>query len=340
MTLESLPLARLHFDLSALDEAELPAYKGDMLRMALLWWLSEYWCLMPQRCRQGCTRPDACLFGQLVEPRPDPAWSPDVLRLVGDTPPPAYALWDCQDRRRHLAEGTRWDFELTLAGERALRQIPAIVAAVQQGAELGMGRQRLRSRLWRVASLVEGAEGVVERVLAVEKPSPDGPVLTWENFGLADVSQGYAQAIAWAETWEGPVRAFSLRYLSPVKIREHKQWVGSPHFGAVMRAVVRRLRLLSAVHGAGQWPHHAWGPLLDLAETVQLEHDETLWGGYTRSSDRSGEHDVEGFVGQAWYAGEDDLRPLLPALWLSQWLHIGKEYVLGSGRYRVERVAS
>lgn len=73
---------------------------------------------------------------------------------------------------------------------------------------------------------------------------------------------------------------------------------------------------------------------------MRLEHDETLWGGYTRRSQSSGEQEVEGFVGPAWYAAEADLHPLLPFLWLGQWLHIGKEYVLGNGRYAIGRVYS
>jgi len=84
--------------------------------------------------------------------------------------------------------------------------------------------------------------------------------------------------------------------------------------------------------GAGEWPQAEYGPLLDLAETVRLEHHETFWTGYSRKSQQAGQYEVEGFIGQAWYAG-DDLRPLLPVLWLGQWLHIGKGYVIGNGRY-------
>jgi hypothetical protein len=358
MVLDRLAIARLHFELETLEEAEVPAYKGDLLRMALLWWLSEYWCPLPQRCRHGCRRPEVCMFGRLCEPPVDPAWSPQMKGLMGDTPPPAYVLWDMQDRRRYLAAGTGWSFELTLVGELAVRQIPAIAAAVQQGAEAGMGRVRLRSRVLRVTTpprtgldeaarcLAEqrpksaGAWDVTEQV-AGDSPSAVGPEpgteLTWQSFRLEDVAMGYAQAVQWADRYPVPVRALNVRYLSPVKIKEHKEWVAEPHFGAVMKALVRRLRLLSQVHGAGEWPHAEWGPLLDLAETVRLEHGETLWTGYTRRSKTSGVQEIEGFVGQAWYAGED-LRPLLPALWLGQWLHIGKGYVLGNGRYVLEQL--
>lgn len=310
--------------------AEVPAYKGDMLRMALLWWLSEYWCVMPDRCRNGCCRPDACLFGRLVEPMVDPAWPLPMQRLIGDTPPPAYALWDDQDRRRVLDTGAGWRFELTLIGELAVRQTPAIVAAVQQGAERGMGRIRLHSRLREVTAQRPDRESV----LATEQATTDGVVLTWSNFRLEDVWFSIAHANKLVESLTTPVRAISLRYLSPVKIKEQGQWVQRPHFSSVMRALVRRLRILSLVHGGGEWPHESYGPLLDLAETVRLDHDETRWSGFTRYSHRSGEQDVEGFTGQAWYGGQD-LRPLLPVLWLGQWLQIGKSYVVGGGRYEL-----
>ena len=92
-------------------------------------------------------------------------------------------------------------------------------------------------------------------------------------------------------------------------------------------------RVLSEVHGGGEWPHQDWGPLLDLAEGVALVHDETLMVSVALSN-----KPAQGFVGQAWYASESDLRPLLPILWLGQWLHIGKGYAYGNGRYSIAQV--
>jgi hypothetical protein len=111
-----------------------------------------------------------------------------------------------------------------------------------------------------------------------------------------------------------------------------------PDFQALARGIVRRLRILSQVHGAGEWPQPEYGPLLDLADEVRLEHHETTWVGTTRRT-RQGDMPLEGFVGQAWYASDVDVRPLLPALWLGQWVHVGKGGVWGCGRYEM-RVAS
>ncbi len=253
---------------------------------------------------------------------------------MGDTPPPAYTLWDRRDRRTHLPAGASWAFELTLAGELALRQIPAMVAAVQQGAEEGMGRIRLQSRVLRVTALGGAGQGGPDACLADQQPYDGGQTLTWQSYRLQDVALGYEQGAVWAMSCEAPVRHLSLRYESPVKVKERGQWVEVPELAPVMKALVRRLRLLSVVHGGGEWPHDEWGPLLDLAERVRLEHDETHVIGYERRSKASGRQEIEGFVGQAWYAGAD-LRPLLPALWLGQWLHLGKNYVLGNGRYEL-----
>ena len=340
--LTSLPLARLRFELKTREASDVPPYKGDMLRMALLWWLSEFWCPEPQRCRNGCRRPDVCMFGRLCEPVVDPNWSPQIRRLLGDTPPPAYALWDLQDRRTHFAAGDAWSFELTLTGELVLRQIPAIIAAVQQGAESGMGRIRLRSSVQRVGALVWSAAGTLEEhsLAALETAQPAGVAdkpgpLLWQSYRVDGIALGLLQAVQWAERWATPVQTLRIDYLSPVKLKERGDWVETPEFSAVARALTRRLRILSEVYGGGEWPHAEYGPLLDLADNVRLEHHETHWLDYARHSKQSGTYPVEGFVGPAWYTAED-FRPWLPVLWLGQWLHIGKGYVIGSGRYRLQ----
>lgn len=340
--LNALPLVRLYFDLEVLADSDVQPYKGDMLRMALLWWLSEYWCPLPTRCRHGCQHPDVCLFGRICTPAVDPAWPGKLRYLMGNTAPPAYVLWDLRDRRTYVQAGDRFAFELVLAGELALSQIPAVVAAVQQGAEAGLGRQRLHAQLRAVYAWTpsSGDPGSWERLpLAVEQTQDGQVALTWAAYRLADVVLRYDMALAWAGARDvGPVYTMRIDYLSPMKIKERGRWVEIPTFNAVAKAVVRRLRLLSIVHGGGIWPHDEYGPLLDLAATVHLDHHETQWTHYTRESKRSGQYEIEGFTGPAWYSSNEDLRPLLPVLWFGEWLHAGKGYVLGNGRYRLQIV--
>lgn len=339
--LNALPLVRLHFDLEVRTARNVQPYKGDMLRMALLWWLSEYWCPLPGRCRHGCQHPDVCMFGRICTPVVNPAWPGKLRYLMGHAAPPAYVLWDVRDRRTHLRAGDNFSFELVLVGELALSQLPSVVAAVQQGAEEGIGRQRVHAKLRTVYAWTPSASaprGWERLVLAAEQLQDGQPVLTWQSYRLADVALSYDAARVWAGKHDEPLRTLHVDYRSPMKIKERGHWVDIPRFSAVAKAVVRRLRLLSVAHGDGEWPHDAYGPLLDLAETVRLDHHETQWTHYVRESKQSGRYEVAGFLGSAWYSSREDLRPLLPVLWLGQWLHVGKGYVLGNGRYQLQNI--
>jgi hypothetical protein len=319
---------RLRFGMEVTAPASLPPYKGDMLRRALLWNLGTIWCRQPDRCRNGCQRPEACLFGLMFEPPPDPSWSEPIRRLMGPTPPPVYVLWDEQDRRREVDAGDRFHFQLTLIGQAAIRQLPAFVAAVMVAGERGIGREGLKARLNRV-EVLDGPYGEVHPLLV------NG---LWQGDPVESMLLSYADGQVWtghvAPLDDGPVTRLRLRFLSPVKVKMQGEVAEEPDFGALARAVVRRLRILSEVHGAGEWPQEEYGPLLDLAEQVRLEYHETTWIGVRRHSEQ-GTMPLEGFVGQAWYVSSDDLRPLLPALWLGQWVHVGKATAWGNGRYGV-----
>ena len=316
--LPQLRLMRLRFEMEIEADASLPPYKGDLLRRALLWHLGAIWCRQHNRCRNGCQSPHDCIFGTLLEPPLDPTWSEPIRRLMGTTPPPAYVLWDGQDRRRQVKAGDRLAFELVLIGQAAHQQLPAFIATTMVACERGMGRQRLKARLRRVEALT-GPDGKAHPLLI------NG---VWQGDVVQDLTLGYDDGQAWVERSAPqetrPLTRLSLRYLSPVKIKMRGQFAREPHFPALARAVVRRLRILSEVHSAGEWSKAEYGPLLDLADEVQLEHHETTWISATRHSKRGGRMPLEGFLGQAWYASPADLRPLLPVLWLGQWVHVGK----------------
>ena len=323
--LPQLHLLRLQFNFTVLTAGTLPVYKGDMLRRALLWHLGTMWCRQPHRCREGCEHPRECLLGQLITPPADPTWTQRLQRMMGTVPPPAYVLWDHQDRRREYHPGDSFSVELTLIGDSAIRQQPAFSAALLVAGEEGLGHARIQAQLTQVVALT-GASGT---------PHPLWVNDVWQATALDDVLLSYADGQAHYATCSQPTRHLHLRFVSPTKIKQQGRVLRGPHFPALARAVVRRLRILSQVHGAGEWPHEEWGPLLDLADTVKLEHCETTWIPTQRRS-RRGVMPLDGFTGEAWYAAEQDLRPLLPALWLAQWLHIGKNAVWGNGRYRVE----
>ncbi len=322
--LEYLPLLVLRFSLTTLMAAYLPPYKGDILRRALLWHLGPLWCQASGHCHGGCQQPSTCLFGRLLSLPSHGEWANSMQKLIGDTPPPAYVLWDRQDRRCAFKVGETLQFELTLIGEMAIQQQAAFVAALQVACERGLGREKLKAQLVKV-EVIAGPDVTPQTVMM------DG---IWKDATAEPVILNYQNALTWVAR-QAETRRLKLHFLNPLKVKMRGEVMQTPDFVAVMRAVVRRLRILSQVHGASEWPREAWGPLLDMAEQVRLEHHEIAWVETERHS-RQGVMPLDGLIGQAWYVASVDLRPLLPALWLGQWVHIGKATVWGNGRYAVE----
>ena len=97
--------------------------------------------------------------------------------------------------------------------------------------------------------------------------------------------------------------------------------------------LLRRITLLAEFHAdrAGLVPDvHA---LVRHADT--LAHQPALrWQDWSRYSSRQQQEMTLGGVVGAWTL-EGDLAPLLPWLWLGQWLHVGKNATMGMGGYHL-----
>ncbi len=324
-----LHLMRLRFSLQATSHASLPPHKSRLFYHALRRHLGTIWCRQTNRCGDGCQSPIACLFGRLMEPHVDVNWSPPMRRWIGSTPPPACVVWDEQDRRIQIAAGDLLHFELTLIGELAIRQFTAFIAAVMVASEQGIGRERLKARLVQV-DVLTGPSGQATPMLIDS---------IWQGDPNEGMTLGYADGLTWADQVASPdarpLTQLGLRFLSPTRLEAQGTVMHEPHFQLLVRAIVRRLRILGQVHGEGDWLPSAYKPLVELADTVQLERHETMWIS-TIQQTQNGEERLEGFVGQAWYTSPTDLRPLLPMLWLGQWAHVGKATVWGNGRYAMQ----
>jgi hypothetical protein len=340
MILDQLPVTRLVLTFEVLEDRACPAHKGEMLHEGLAYWLAVCWCHYRQggkppaglRCER-CDRRVGCLYGgELIQPLVRDTWS-DWARKSGPTPPPAYALWDMQDRRTRLFAGDPLSYEVTLIGAQAIAQVEEFIKAADIAARRGLGQQeRLRAQLMQVTALVAPDDGSPEEVDYREVADASALALC------------YGQAARQADREARPLRCLSLRFLSPLAYTEENWETGAdepitrPDLAPLMRSLLRRLRLLSEVHGGGEWPRDESHALERLADGVSLDYHETQVAAYARKPRGRGTDTVHGLVGQAWYSSDDDLRPLLPALWLGQWLHLGKGAAYGNGRYAIEQV--
>jgi hypothetical protein len=99
----------------------------------------------------------------------------------------------------------------------------------------------------------------------------------------------------------------------------------------LVTALVRRAALLFEFHAGRPGLGARAGALARHAETLADERD-LAWHDWTRYSSRQRQAMTLGGVVGTWTL-RGDLAPVLPWLWLGQWLHVGKNTTMGMGGY-------
>lgn len=126
----------------------------------------------------------------------------------------------------------------------------------------------------------------------------------------------------------------TLRFLTPVDLRDCGREVTRPEFGPLVRRLRDRAAALSAFFGDGPIEADFKG-ISAAAETVELAEDRTRRLAIDRRSARTGQrHDIGGLVGEARYEGKA-IRSLMPLIRLGELIHVGKHAAFGNGRFEV-----
>jgi hypothetical protein len=352
LTTLKLALYRLH--LRSLEDVTLPLFLGSTLRGAFGHALKKSVCLMRHRNCAQCLVADQCIYPYLFE-TPAP---PEVLQLRGQqqaphpfilSPPILHQLdedprnshtnsspnatddnTDSMDfieayipsaRHRHLVAGDEINFDLMLIG-RAIDYLPYVVFTVSEMAHTGLGVKRARFEL----SSVEA--------LTVAEPAET--IYTKESGRIAQHTSvaSLAEMISLRLRELPPRDALELKFLSPTRIRIDGEPQARLDFYLLARNLLRRVSLLSAVHGDTTFaPDYA--SLLTKASQITTQAQGLRWWDWERYSNRQRmKIKMGGFVGPVRYAGEslEDFMPLVAA---GELLGIGAGTSFGLGKYQI-----
>ncbi|MHB8927426.1 MAG: CRISPR system precrRNA processing endoribonuclease RAMP protein Cas6 [Bacillota bacterium] len=119
----------------------------------------------------------------------------------------------------------------------------------------------------------------------------------------------------------------------PTRLKYDSHLIEKPTFGILVRALLRRASALATLHG-GQDLDIDYQALIDRAEAVRLDRDETIWVDWERYSARQDTRmKLGGVVGEAEYTG--DLATFVPLLAVGEWIHVGKNATFGLGKFNV-----
>jgi len=308
-------IARMYtFELLFERDAELPRWKGNILRGALAARLAEF-CLKGEPRCSGCELLHDCPYGYLIR---TPSKGVVLRKLEAVSKP--LVLKPPLDYSSGVRAGSALTFSVVLFGD-AVRFEKHLLLAVSQMAKNGLGRREKRSPLRLIRAWVEN-------------PFTHSKSLIYENGRLYS-----------SDTWirEQDVilpsaRVYSVTFLTPTRILRNGALVTRPTLRDLIAAAMRRYTTIAAQYMLKK-PEEALGRRYSPSEILERsERARTLalevrrvWLVY------KGEKE-EYISGRAIYAA-DLTRAQRKILGFAQLSHVGKRASYGHGWIKVEAVA-
>lgn len=307
---EPLPLARYCFTFRAQDDVRLPEYAGSLLRGQFGASLRKTVCVTGAKQCAGCLLYRTCAYPAIFE---TPAPETHALQKFSHVPNP-YVIEPPPFGTRSVPAGQPESFNVVLFG-RALAQLPLVIFAIQRALAGGLGKERAKVEL---------------EAVDWEHDGSDARVWDAESGRLREHAAGLAVP-AFASTGEA-----LLRIVTPMRLQRQGGPLRAHELAprTFVTALLRRISLLFELH-AGQ-PGIIGDPKALAMRAESLEDYRALsWVDWTRYSSRQRQTMTLGGVVGTWSL-RGDIGPLLPWLWLGQWLHVGKAAAMGMGGYRLE----
>lgn len=315
-----LAVARYRYRFRVVEPMQLPAYAGALLRGQFGASLRRVACMTGAESCTGCPLRSTCAYTAIFE---SPAPDEHAMQKFSHVPNP-YVLEPPADGARRLNPGETLEFGLVLVGK-AIEHLPLITFCLRRtldrgfGESNGIGRGELQEVAWQ--SRVSGP-GV----------SPAEWIVLWEPSVKAMLSHP-AQSAAPLSLASTSLR---LRLLTPLRLQHNGRPLGPSELTPrkFIADLLRRVTLLGEFHGDLVPAIEDPQALVQLAST--LHHEAELhWFDWSRYSSRQKqEMSLGGVLGEWRWHG--DLAPLLPYLWLGQWLHVGKNATMGLGHFTLE----
>lgn len=305
-----LPVARYRFTFRMQAELRLPDFSGSLLRGQFGAALRRLACVTRAKTCAGCPLLTTCPYSNIFE-TPPPGSHP--LQKFSHVPNP-YVIEPPPLGTRVIAPGESLSFGIVLVG-RALDQLPLIVYALQRAFRRGISPRR--------------APGELEEI-------------AWDHQGAAESvwDDGAGRVLAHIPVLEVPAfaRCERARLLidTPLRLQDNSHPVQAAELSPrrLVTAIVRRAALLFDLHAGFPGLGADARALARHAETLADERD-LQWQDWTRYSSRQRQAMTLGGVLGTWTL-RGELAPVLPWLWLGQWLHAGKNATMGMGRFRLQ----
>lgn len=301
---------RYFITVRAEDDILLPGYLGSTLRGGFGTALKTSMCGNLSRDCGSCGIAKRCLYAKTFEPK----FLSDGINLRGMEPPPAYVLEPPSEHLSRLGRGESLSFNLLLFGE-ANSCLPFFLNAFEMMGRRGIGRRGNGPGGGRFALQEVGQKPGVNLF------DPETGRLTTEPV---------ADHIRLREAPSDAFLTLTAALRTPLRLKFHSQLQDTLPFHVLVRAALRRVSAVFAVHGNGE-PDLEYARLTAEAAQVRTLSCKLRWLDWERYSNRQKRRMMlGGMVGTVRYAGVPG--EYLPVLEMAGLMHLGKQSTFGLGK--------
>ncbi len=309
-----LPFKKFRFTVKIGTLTILPPYKGGVFRGAFGHSFKKAVCALKKNSDcNACILKQQCIYIIIFNP-PAPSGFPDAAKYR--QAPPPYVLNPPVENREVFRPGDNLTFNMVLMG-RAIEAIPYFIYSFIEMGEKGLGRERGKFELEKVEVFND------EHYTQIY----DSETGTLKDFNDSNHASPY--------TDYSNVRNLTLKFLTPLRLKEKNSLVTDLNFALLFERLMHRLELLSLFYGNEQVK--AAKDLPDKASGIEVRHKNLHWYEWGRYSSRQKDlMKLGGLKGEISFEG--NLTSFMPYLKLGEAVNIGQGTSFGLGRYEIEKI--
>jgi CRISPR-associated endoribonuclease Cas6 len=312
--IEKLSFAVFEFVLVPEKTIVFPAFKGNVFRGALGKTLRHLTCAFKDKECKDCLIRDKCIYSRIFESIHSEDES--ILKKIEKAPHP-FVLYVPEKYQLEYqakdATNSKIHFFLVLVGE-AIEYISYFILAFEEMGKNGIGLEKSPFKIETVLCSGKSIYSPGEK-----KINRDFPLISGSEFIEENAS----------------VQAVTIEMETPLRIKFGKKFRKHFTFDMLVRNLLRRIQLLSALYCGGPL-RVDFKDLIEKSKGVKVSDSRIHWEQQTRFSFRQERIlSMGGVSGSIEFSG--DIGPFMPFLCIGEYLHVGKGTAFGLGKIKVKK---
>lgn len=298
---------------------DLPEYKGFSVRGGFGTAFRKLVCKYDNKACVNCILKDQCPYSYIFETSPPK--NAGIMKKFTSVPRP-YVIEPPMDKKTHYHNNERLSFGLILFGD-AIKYLPYFIFTFDRLGDLGIGKGRKPYRLEKVYSVtpIDNVDKVVYSTKQC-KVVNDFNIIT----GRALLKKAKEKNLFGKNK-------LTLQLKTPMRIKHKGKYANVLEFPILLGNLVRRFSNISYFHMNSPISFD-YNKFTESAKDIRISEDNTWWHDIKRYSNRQKRRmKMGGLVGSISYVG--NFKKYLPLLLLGENLHVGKNTVMGFGKYQI-----